>query len=59
MKMTEKAKNIKLISLKYYLKKLRSCCFLAFVNFVKKLNVSLDNPHSSDELKSKMVLGEF
>ena len=39
MKMTEKAKNIKLISLKYYLKKLESCCFLAFVNFVKKLNV--------------------
>ena len=33
--------------------------FFSFCKFCKKVKCSLDNPHSSDELKSKMVLGEF
>ena len=59
MKMTEKPKNIELISLNYYLKNIKNMLFFSFCKTCKKLKCSLDNPDYFDELKSKKVFGEF
>ena len=57
--MTEKPKNIELISLNDYLKKIKSMLFFSFCKFCKKVKFSLDNPDYFDELKGKKVFGEF
>ena len=57
--MTEKPKNIELISLNDYLKNIKSMLFFSFCKFCKKVKFSLDNPDYFDELNGKKVFGEF
>ena len=59
MKVTKNAKNIELISLNDYLKKIKSMLFFSFCNFCKNVKCSLDNPDYFDELESKKVFGEL
>ena len=59
MKMTEKTKNVELISLNDYLKNIKSMLFCSFCKFCKKVKCSLDNPDYFDESKGKKVFGEF
>ena len=59
MKMTEKAKNIRIISFNDYLKNIKSMLFFSFCKFCKKVKCSLDNPDYVDELKGKTVLDEY
>ena len=58
MKMTEKPKNIELISLNDYLKDIKSLLFFS-CKFCKKVKCSLDNPDYFDELKCKKVFGKL